>query len=44
VAAPFLLTSLLLPLLKKKAGSRIVNVSSISQVSPAMEHSPLSSW
>ena len=31
VAAPFLLTSLLLPLLRKRAGSRIVNVSSISQ-------------
>jgi NAD(P)-dependent dehydrogenase (short-subunit alcohol dehydrogenase family) len=32
VAAPFLLTSLLLPLLRKRPGSRIINVSSISQV------------
>lgn len=31
VAAPFLLTGLLLPLLKRRSGSRIVNVSSISQ-------------
>lgn len=31
VAAPFLLTGLLLPTLKKRLGSRVVNVSSISQ-------------
>jgi len=31
VAAPFLLTGLLLPVLQKRRGSRVVNVSSISQ-------------